>query len=49
MTTPSGINMKIPETFVGKAFKILDHENRGFLYKHEMLMHIKLGGVESHL
>jgi len=31
-----------------RAFKALDRESRGFLYKHEILDHITRGGVESH-
>jgi hypothetical protein len=35
-------------SWAGRTFKALDSENRGFLYKHELLNHIKKGGVYSH-
>ncbi len=34
--------------WAGRALKALDSENRGFLFKHELLDHIKKGGVYSH-
>ena len=37
-----------PMSWAGRAFKALDSENRGFLYKNELLDHIKKGGVYSH-
>ena len=39
---------QIPTSWSGRAFRSLDSENRGFLYKHELLNHIKHGGVYSH-
>ena len=35
-------------SLAGRAFKALDSENRGYLYKHELLNHIQKGGVYSH-
>jgi Ca2+-binding EF-hand superfamily protein len=35
-------------SWAGRAFKALDSDNRGFLFKHELLDHIKKGGVYSH-
>ena len=34
--------------WANRAFSALDRENRGFLYKHEILDHIQKGGVYSH-
>ncbi len=34
--------------WAGRAFKSLDSENRGYLFKHELLNHIKKGGVYTH-
>lgn len=31
-----------------RAFEALDRESRGYLYKHEILDHIKMNGVDSH-
>jgi Ca2+-binding EF-hand superfamily protein len=41
--TPAGAT-----SWAGRAFRSLDCENRGFLLKHEILDHIKKGGVYSH-
>jgi len=46
MQTPTP--QTIPTTWSGRAFRALDSENRGFLFKHELLNHIKKGGVYSH-
>jgi len=37
----------VATSWSGRAFKALDFENRGFLYKHEILNHIYAGGVDS--
>ncbi len=37
-----------PTSWAGRAFKALDSENRGYLFKHELLNHIKKGGVYTH-
>lgn len=41
-------NKEGPITWAGRAFKALDRENRGYLFKHELLDHIKKSGVYSH-
>jgi hypothetical protein len=37
-----------PTSWAGRAFKALDSENRGYLFKHELLNQIKKGGVYTH-
>ena len=49
--TPGGTltaGKDVPTSWAGRAFKALDRENRGFLFKHELLDQIKKGGVYSH-
>ena len=37
-----------PDTWTGRCFTTLDSENRGFLYKSEILDHIRVAGVYTH-
>ena len=46
--TPTPAPKDALTSWAGRAFKALDCENRGYLFKHELLDHIKKAGVYSH-
>ena len=48
MTPISKPGKDAPTSWAGRAFKALDSENRGYLFKHELLNQIKKGGVYTH-
>jgi hypothetical protein len=46
--TAGGPGKDTPTSWAGRAFKALDSDNRGYLFKNELLEQIKKGGVYSH-